>query len=337
MNIKRFDAIDGLRGGLAVSVLLSHLIGSTIGWTDNRPFIGAYMSVVYFFIMSGFVLSYAHSSGSIIKYFLTRLARLWPLMFFSTVLMVLLYKYNQYHGGYVSSPDVFAPLVFIKNILFLHGVYWQDFQLINEPSWSISLEFWVSLLIPLIFVRLKLIIKVVIAIISFVLLVYYNRFGVPPTLFTAFVSMLIGSICFDLTKKIWFLELLKDNFFSLFALFALVVCCVGVYAQTHNILDYFFIIAFIPLMFVDFLASETWIHKILTSRCFLFLGYISFPLYLLHEAVIISGFLHRRDSVLLAITTGVVVSIFIAYFYARYIDFYLYRYLKRLINKIPLN
>lgn len=271
MIIKRFDAVDGLRGGLAVSVLFSHLVGSTIGWSDNRPFIGAYISVVYFFIMSGFVLSYAHSSGSFIKYFLTRLARLWPLMFFSTALMVVLYKYNQYHGGYVSSLDVFSPVIFLKNILFLHGVYWHDFQLINEPSWSISLEFWVSLLVPLVFVRTNFILKIIVVIFSFFLLVFFNRGGVPPTLLTAFVSMLIGSICFDLTKKAWFLELLKDQFYSLFALFALIVCCIGVYAQAHNILDYFYIIAFIPLMFVDFLAPETFVHKLLTSRFFFFL------------------------------------------------------------------
>lgn len=335
MSIKRFDAVDGLRGGLAVSVLFSHLIGSTLGWTDNRPFIGAYISVVYFFIMSGFVLSYAHSSGSFIKYFLTRLARLWPLMFFSTALMVILYKYNQYHGEYVSNPDIFSSIVFLKNIFFLHGIYWHDFQLINEPSWSISLEFWVSLLVPLLFVKINYIIKIIIAVISFFLLIFLNRGGVPPTLLTAFVSMLIGSICFDLTKQDYFLRLLKDQYYSLFASFALAVCFIGVYAQNHNMLDYFYIIAFIPLMFIDFLSPKTLIHKVLTSRFFLFLGYISFPLYLLHESVIILGFLYRRDSVTLAIISGTIVSIFIAFIYARYIDFYLYRYLKKQIKKLP--
>ncbi|MDI2113483.1 acyltransferase family protein [Commensalibacter nepenthis] len=335
MDVKRFDAVDGLRGGLAVSVLLSHLVGSIIGWSENRPFVGAYISVVYFFIMSGFVLSYAHAKGNFIKYCLTRLARLWPLMFISTVLMVILYKYNQYHGGYVSSLDVFSPMVFLKNILFLHGVYWYDFKLINEPSWSISLEFWISLLIPLLFTRLNFIIKVIAATSVFIALLYFYRSGVPPNLLTAFVSMLIGSICYDLTKKIWFIELLKDKFFSIFVLFALAVCCIGVYGQTHNILDYFYIVAFIPLMFVDFLDPETIIYKILTYRFFIFLGYISFPLYLLHESVIISGFLYRRDSVFLAIVTGLTVSIFVAYIYARYVDFYLYKYLKGQIKKLP--
>lgn len=57
----RLNGLDGLRGLLAITVMMSHLVGSFIGWTDDRAFIGAYLSVVYFFMMSGFVLSYSHN------------------------------------------------------------------------------------------------------------------------------------------------------------------------------------------------------------------------------------------------------------------------------------
>ncbi|WP_446916279.1 acyltransferase family protein, partial [Klebsiella pneumoniae] len=108
MSVNRFDAIDGTRGILAGMVMLSHMFGSFMGWPQVRPFSGAYLCVVYFFIMSGFVLTYAHASGNFFKYVLTRFARLWPLHFLSTMLMVAIYYYNAHHGGYVSSPDVFS-------------------------------------------------------------------------------------------------------------------------------------------------------------------------------------------------------------------------------------
>ena len=57
-EIIRLEALDGLRGILAVTVMLSHFIGSIYGWSDDRFLIGAYLSVVYFFMMSGFVLDY---------------------------------------------------------------------------------------------------------------------------------------------------------------------------------------------------------------------------------------------------------------------------------------
>ena len=71
LSVNRFDAIDGTRGILAGMVMLSHMFGSFMGWPQVRPFSGAYLCVVYFFIMSGFVLTYAHASGNFFKYVLT--------------------------------------------------------------------------------------------------------------------------------------------------------------------------------------------------------------------------------------------------------------------------
>ena len=45
----RLNGLDGLRGLLAITVMMSHLVGSFIGWTDDRAFIGAYLSVCLLF------------------------------------------------------------------------------------------------------------------------------------------------------------------------------------------------------------------------------------------------------------------------------------------------
>ena len=51
---------------------------------------------------------------------------------------------------------------YIKKYTIFEWGYWNDFYVINAPSWSISIEFWVSLLIPLVFNRLRLTIKCII-------------------------------------------------------------------------------------------------------------------------------------------------------------------------------
>ena len=53
---------------------------------------------------------------------------------------------------------------------------------------------------------------------------------------------------------------------------------------------------FIPLLFIDFTNEEFWLRKLLSNNFFLFLGFISFPLYLLHDLVIVSG-LAKHDNV----------------------------------------
>ncbi|EMM7190559.1 TPA: acyltransferase [Raoultella planticola] len=334
LSVNRFDAIDGTRGILAGMVMLSHMFGSFMGWPQVRPFSGAYLCVVYFFIMSGFVLTYAHASGNFFKYVLTRFARLWPLHFLSTILMVAIYYYNAHHGGYVSSPDVFSISVILKNILFLHGLYWHDFKLVNEPSWSISIEFWVSLLIPLIFTRLGNMTRAVVAGLLFIFLWHKHPSGIPPSMLTAMLSMLIGSLFFSLSQTEYFKCLMKEKFMAFFITAAAIVSFVGVYAMNHSRLDYFLFVAFIPMLFIDHLPDNQLIKRVFTSNLFLFLGYISFPLYLLHELVIVSGFIFDPENTWVSISIAAFASIFIAYIYARFIDYPLYRALKRQIAKI---
>jgi peptidoglycan/LPS O-acetylase OafA/YrhL len=73
-NKSWFNALDWVRGVLAITVMLSHIIGSYIGWGDVRPFVGAHLSVFYFFIMSGFVLSHANTRYKFSTHCLLRFA-----------------------------------------------------------------------------------------------------------------------------------------------------------------------------------------------------------------------------------------------------------------------
>ncbi|WGE67133.1 acyltransferase [Actinobacillus equuli subsp. haemolyticus] len=329
----RLDALDGLRGILAITVMVSHLVGSIIGWTDDRPFIGAYLSVIYFFMMSGFVLSYAHNKNeNFVSYFLTRLARLLPLHIISTIGIITIFYYNSLHGGYFPNEDVFKISIIIKNLAFLNGVYPNDFYIINAPSWSISIEFWCSLLIPLVYNRINLFLKFILFVVIFVSMIYLYPNGFQKSMLIASLSMLVGSICFELSQKKYILKHLTEKNFLAFMFFALLSCFLGIYVENHTKADFLYFLLFIPLLFIDFTPDEFFLRRLLASKVFTFLGFISFPLYLLHELVIVSGIVFR-NSPIVSMFIGGVVSICLAYIYARYFDVFIYKFFKNYIRK----
>lgn len=329
----RLDALDGLRGVLAVTVMISHLVGSVIGWHNTRPFIGAYLSVIYFFMMSGFVLSYAHNTSTkFTPYLLTRLARLLPLHIISTLLIILVFYYNSKHGGYVPNDKVFHLNTIMKNILFANGIYPKEFYIINAPSWSISIEFWCSLLIPIFFNRMKFLFKIILSVFLFTYLIFISPKGFEQSMLVASLSMLVGAVCFDLSQMKTMQDHINDKNFLIFITFSFITCLLGIYIENHTRGDFLYFIVFIPLLFIDFTPKEFFLRRLLSSSFFSFLGFISFPLYLLHEIVIVSGLISKHDTYL-SILIGACISIFVAYLYARYIDFYMYRFLKEQIKK----
>lgn len=328
----RLDCLDGLRGLLAITVMISHIIGSIFGWTNDRAFIGAYISVVYFFMMSGFVLSYAYSKKiNFIKFLLFRIARLWPLHALSTLLILCIFYYNSKNGGYVPNQDVFDIKTILKNLLFANGIYWEEFFVINAPSWSISIEFWCSLLIPLLFNRINLITKICLSVCLFVCLSVLYENGFQKSMVIAGFAMLVGCLCFELINIESFRKHIQERNFMIFIVFSLIICFIGIYSESQSRRDFLYFLAFLPLLFIDYIDRDFWLKNILSSKFFSFLGFISFPLYLLHDLVIVSGIRINNNQWLSSLLLSS-VSIFIAYIYARYVDSWSYNFFKKRIK-----
>lgn len=337
MNIQRFSAIDGFRGLFAFTVLLNHAFNAVSNWTNDVPFKGPHLSVVFFFMISGFVLTHAHGKEEkFSSYFITRILRLWPLVFISTTAMLCIYAFNAKTGGYLPPEDVFSVWLWIQNFSLIHGVFDSDFYVINGPAWSISIELWASLLIPLIFVKMSILVRFIVALLLFSLLAWNSETGLGSSGFYglynfiyAVSSMLLGSACYTLfSSKKYFTSYKHIEIFMWVSFF---VCMLGIYYQPahSNRADYFFILSFIPLMGVDFLGERSPIKKMMSSNIFQFLGYISFPLYLLHFPLLITGIMYQgNESPYTAILMFVSISIFISYIYASLVDVRLYKYLK---------
>ncbi|MEH6590047.1 MAG: acyltransferase [Halioglobus sp.] len=135
---KHFIALDALRGIAALLVVLYHV----------APWYPTYLMVDFFFLLSGFVLShsYLYSGRQVSAYeFINhRIARLYPLHIFGLLFFIAAYvgtkeAFPRYEDGTLYT--FLLQLTLTQNV----GLHTAD-QPWNGPSWSISVEFWVSLL-----------------------------------------------------------------------------------------------------------------------------------------------------------------------------------------------
>ncbi|MGR4866966.1 acyltransferase family protein [Caulobacter sp. LARHSG274] len=138
---QRYAALDGLRAGAALGVLLYHFAD----WSGRPGWFGhGYLAVDFFFCLSGFVLAHAFQQRQIgwLAYLRIRLVRIWPLLVLSTLVGAALTPRH--------SPPFWPNLV--RGLLLVprfghaaEGTFPTLFPF-NPPAWSLCLEVIVSAL-----------------------------------------------------------------------------------------------------------------------------------------------------------------------------------------------
>lgn len=144
-----FQALDSLRGLFACLVVLHHM-PSTGGFLNSAFVQNAWLAVDYFFVLSGFVIATSYgqrlASGYPLSQFIfLRFGRVYPvhlavlLVFVALELLVLATTYDQpaarpAFSGTRSVEKLLASLSFTHP--FLSGQSW------NRVSWSVAVEFW---------------------------------------------------------------------------------------------------------------------------------------------------------------------------------------------------
>ena len=141
---ERFEALDSLRGLACVLVAIVHIHSLDV------PF-GAHILIEMFMVLSGFVLAHSYlyrgerpGTGDFIW---RRFARMWPMHVFSLFFMYGVIIYGTKGVFFVGQWNNWTTLV--QNLLLSHNIglpptgefVWSW----NYPSWSVSVEFWVSL------------------------------------------------------------------------------------------------------------------------------------------------------------------------------------------------
>ena len=141
---KRIHTLDGFRGIFALMIIIDHAANDSFIFQDFIVQKADYF-VDYFFVLSGFVISYNYlhkikDFASFKDFMVRRLIRLYPLLLYTTLLffglMLIGKHWNTFNDPY---PVLFLQLTDTLTLMNSNPIFGSSLG-INYPSWSISSE-----------------------------------------------------------------------------------------------------------------------------------------------------------------------------------------------------
>ncbi len=158
----RYEILDGLRGVAAVLVAAYHILENYFGLGAAHPLNHGYLTVDFFFILSGFVIGYAYDDRwdrmSVWAFFKRRLVRLHPMVVFGTFFGTLMLYFQECpEFPNVATAEWWAVLLAmlwsftmipIPKSLDVRG--WGETNPMNNPIWSLQWEYVANILYALV-------------------------------------------------------------------------------------------------------------------------------------------------------------------------------------------
>lgn len=155
----RFQALDSWRGLAALFVAAFH--ANILGHFYDVPFLrSSWLFVDFFFVLSGFIITHAYGKRLVegydsFSFVIRRFGRLWPLHFavLAAFLLAEISKWAVSSAGLFIPPtaafdpsEKYSAVSFVSNLFLVHSLGVHDKLTWNEPSWSISTEFYAYIL-----------------------------------------------------------------------------------------------------------------------------------------------------------------------------------------------
>lgn len=263
-----------------------------------------FLGVSYFYVLSGFVMILAYSSQERInpkKYFINRLARLYPLHLFTlglTILVSLFVSLN-YLADY--KIDMVS---FILNISLVQAWFPGHSLTFNVPSWSISVELFFYAVFPFLFNHLYKKLKFIyflLIVVSFWMIfqwgmnLFYlsrsygggsswDRYFLHYNPFFHLNSFLVG-LAFAGIYKRYEPQLRKK--YDLLIILVFLLTCVMIYIFRNYLLHNGLLAINFGLLILLIAANSGFITKLFNNKILIHLGNISFAIYLLQNPVFI--------------------------------------------------
>ena len=297
----RFESLDGLRGIAAILVAYVHfhmesrLLPSEI---ENS----LYLMVDLFFVLSGFVLAHATSDYSRFRFksFIGwRLKRLYPLhlvtlaVFVFLELLIYIFQASGYFDGERRAFTAPRPVEgILTHLLLIHASGFFPTHGWNGPSWSVSAELIANVVFFIVRKGAKLFDAglAVIAIASALVIVEFSEDYMHTELDLSVFRAIYGIVVGYFLWRVWrSLRVIESN----------KVASVVQLAVAAGVVGYMFIAQktsysiFAPLVFSAFILSLILFDKgviglALSAKPFVYLGLISYSVYLVHPILITS-------------------------------------------------
>lgn len=287
-GVKQMQSLTPLRGIAALVVLVHHAI--SVAWpeasTTGLGFVRGYLGVDLFFLLSGFVLAHVYggrfaatpSGAELRSFFWARLARIYPVHLAVLALLLPLYGSHQNFSG----SALLASLALAQGPWIGH-ISW------NYMAWSLSAEWHAYLLFPFVVAAILRgtsgtawrIGSVCAGAALFLHSGPDNIVGGPLMLLRALPEFMIGIALYRVYASGWATSLLRRD---IAAIASLVV--IGGLTELSG--SDAAIIGILPWLLLAVAHNDGGIAQLLASRSVVFLGRISFSLYMVQMVPIVS-------------------------------------------------
>ncbi len=319
----RLEYLDGLRGVASLYVVMSHLplvfntdLYSSVGWL--KAAVGwtkyGHTSVSIFIVLSGYclMLPVARSSDNVIsggfwKYIVRRGRRIIPPYYAALVISLALLaifssQITTIHTYWSTMRPVTAPVV-LSHFLLIHNFSDDWITRIDAPMWSVATEWQIYFLFPLILLPLMkkstaAMLAAAVAISVAPMFLFRTGEDAQPWFTILFSLGMIGASVNFSSAKTWSHIRTKISWGPIFAFFVLSSGCLIGYSSPRSGLSWKFfliqdtVIGIATMTFLVFATNSVLANqrnalvKVFDSPKILFLGAISYSLYLLHVPII---------------------------------------------------
>jgi peptidoglycan/LPS O-acetylase OafA/YrhL len=146
----KINSISSLRGLAAIWVCIHH---ANYTWIHSKFYayisIPGYVSVAFFFVLSGYVLTIRYDTSLTVRdFYKRRFARIWPSAFLAFSSTLVIYSiFRQSGAGFVSLVGALLNPFLLQGWIPLHPEIRQSW---NGVAWTLSCEFFFYLLFPVI-------------------------------------------------------------------------------------------------------------------------------------------------------------------------------------------
>jgi peptidoglycan/LPS O-acetylase OafA/YrhL len=312
---RRIDGLEGLRGLAALHVVLRHQ--AMMYGVNYHPAVRAMLAPFgqgliahhFFFVLTGFGLTYSllrkpePAAGPRLGPFLvTRWQRIAPLYYLALALYLVVPSIGTVHedGPFWTGPTDFRQAA--VHFLFLHGLWTDTIYTISPPLWSLSLIFQFYLVFPLFYVAATRVgYRWVLAgtVLFWLALRALLKYGVAEqtSLFSGFILCRLVVFVAGVGVAHWYLEFQqraperRSPFAAAVAPVAVALLGVAIVAQRGRggwLTDLLYASGYSALIVAVILSAQRQgrLNRWLGSGPLIWLGSISFALYITHDLVL---------------------------------------------------
>ncbi len=302
----QLQSLTPMRGIAALWVVLYHYAARYLPalHTDHYTHLldKGYLAVDLFFMLSGFVLTHVYwrtftetVRGSYWKFLLARIARLYPLhlfvlsLFLATALASRAVQYAA-TGTFdsIALAGARSLTALLANLLMLQGLQASELSW-NYPAWSISVEFIAYLVFPFALpwiwragrplkIVLALLLVAVLAWFAYVTQDDFDQWDGPQTLLRCVPEFLIGTLLYAaFVGRPWTVLAKRDGI--------LIGLVVALLLLLHRGASDLLVILLFPALILAAVANKGMVSRFLNTAPLVWLGEISYALYLFHGLV----------------------------------------------------